>query len=294
MDNLTPLLPEEKPSVKALVLSAAVHLLLIGALFLGVQWKSQAPSSVAVEVWRSAPSPGPVAKPEPAPEPPPPPPPPKAEPKPEPKPAPKVEPTPPAKPDIAIKDDKKKQKEEPKKPEPKKEEPKKPEPRKEEPKKPEPKKEEPKKPEPEHRPSFDDELKRELKQTQQQARSQQIAQDHRAGVDAELKQLGQARGEQAALARNRGLADYAAKIRGKIKGNIVLPSSIKGNPEAVFKVTQLPSGEIIEVKIGKSSGNKLLDDAIERAINKSSPLPLPDQPGLFSRELEVKYKPFDE
>ena len=57
MDNLAPLTPEEKPNVTALVLAAAVHLLLLGALFFGVQWKSQSPSSVAVEVWRGAPAP---------------------------------------------------------------------------------------------------------------------------------------------------------------------------------------------------------------------------------------------
>ena len=68
----------------------------------------------------------------------------------------------------------------------------------------------------------------------------------------------------------------------------------QGNPEAVFKVTQLPSGEVLSVKLSKSSGNRPLDEAIERAILKSSPLPKPDQPGLFQRELELKYKPLDE
>ena len=276
VEFVSPLPQPEKSNTLAWILSAMVHLLLIAALFFGVQWKSKAPSSVAVEVWRSAPAPtpSPVVKPEPAPEPPPPP-------KVEAKPAPKTEPTPVAKPDIALKDEKKPKKEEPKKAEPPKEDPK---------KKPEPKKEEPKKPEPERRPSFEDELKRDLKQTQQQ----KAAQDQRARAEAELNQMGQLRAEQASASRNRGLADYASKIRGKIKGNIVLPPSIQGNPEAIFEVTQLPSGEVIGFKIRKSSGNKLLDDAIERAINKSSPLPKPDDPALFQRVLELKYRPFDE
>lgn len=284
VEFVAPLPPPEKSNTTALIMSAAVHLALIGALFFGVQWKSTAPASVAVEVWRAgpAPLPAPVVKPELAPEPPPPP---KPEPKPEPKPQPKVEPTPTVKPDIALKDEKKPKKEEPKKPEPKKEEP-----RKEEPKKPEPKKPEPKKPEPERRPNFDDELKREQNQLQQQKASQ----DQRARAAAEASQVGQLRAEQASAARNRGLADYASKIRGKIKGNIVLPSSIQGNPEAIFEVTQLPSGEILSVKLRRSSGNAGLDAAIERAVLKSSPLPKPDDPGLFQRVLELKYKPFDE
>ncbi len=284
MNDLSPLTPEEKPSTAALVLSAAVHLLLVGALFLGVQWKSQAPSSVAVEVWRSAPAPVAVAKPEPVPEPPP-----KPEPKPEPKPVPKVEPTPPVKPDIAIKDEKKK-KEEPKKPEPKKEESKKPEPKKEE-----PKKEEPKKPEPKREVSdFQKQLEQELKDAQRQKAAAQEARDQHARADAELRQLGQMRAEQAALGRSRALADYTAKIAQKIRGYIVLPNNIQGNPEAIFDVTQLPSGEVLSVKIRKSSGNRALDEAIERAILKSSPLPKPDDPKLFERELKIPYRPKDE
>ncbi len=278
MDDLSPLTPEEKPNATALMLSAAVHLLLVGALFLGVQWKSQAPSSVAVEVWRSAPAPVAVAKPEPVPEPPP-----KPEPKLEPKPVPKVEPTPPVKPDIAIKEEKKK--EEPKKPEPKKEEQKKPEPKKEEPKKPEPKREVS---------DFQKQLEQELKDAQRQKAAAQEARDQHARADAELRQLGQMRAEQAALGRSRALADYTAKIAQKIRGYIVLPNNIQGNPEAIFDVTQLPSGEVLSVKVRKSSGNRALDEAIERAILKSSPLPKPDDPKLFERELKIPYRPKDE
>ncbi len=283
MDDLSPLTPEEKPSTKALVLSALVHLLLVGALFFGVQWKSQAPSSVAVEVWRSASAPVAVVKPEPVPEPPP-----KPEPKPEPKPVPKVEPTPPVKPDIAIKEEKKK--EEPKKPEPKKEEPK-----KEEPKKPEPKKEEPKKPEPKREVSdLQKQLEQELKDAQRQKADAQAARERHDLAEAEIRQLGQMRADQAALGRSRALADYTAKIAGKIRGYIVLPANIQGNPEAIFDVTQLPSGEVLSVKVRKSSGNRALDEAIERAILKSSPLPKPDDPKLFERELKIPYRPKDE
>ena len=67
MNSLSPLPPKEKTSVRALVLSVLVHVALVGALFLGVQWKSQVPSSVAVEVWRGAPTPVAVSKPEPPP-----------------------------------------------------------------------------------------------------------------------------------------------------------------------------------------------------------------------------------
>jgi colicin import membrane protein len=218
---------------------------------------------------------------------------PRPEPKPQPKAEPKPEPPPPKKPDIAIKEEKKPPKPEPKKPEPepKKSEPKpepKPEPKKPEPKpepRPEPKKPEPKpevKPEPKA-PDFSEMLKREAAERSPRPNNSQ-----------QMNKMAAAEAEQRAAAGKKGLQDYAAKIRQQIKKNISQPPNIQGNPEAIFEVNQLPTGDVLEVKLKRSSGNASLDAAIERAILKSSPLPKPDDPALFQRTLEIKYKPFEE
>ena len=131
-------------------------------------------------------------------------PPPKIEPKPEPRPEPK--PAPPAKPDIALKEQEK--------PKPK------PEP------KPVPKAEPKPKPN-----KVDPMLDRELKDLEAQRRKQMAAR--------ELEQL---KSDQAAVARSKATAEYIGKIKGKIKGNIVLPPDIRGNPEAIFDVVQ-PAAE---------------------------------------------------
>jgi colicin import membrane protein len=86
-------------------------------------------------------------------------------------------------------------------------------------------------------------------------------------------------------------AGYVDKIRTKIKMNVVLPPDIKGNPEAIFDVIQLPTGEVLSARLTKSSGHKAYDEAVERAILKSSPLPKPDRPEQFQRELQLKFKP---
>ena len=98
----------------------------------------------------------------------------------------------------------------------------------------------------------------------------------------------------AAAARERALATWVDKIRAKIRGNIRLPGDMSGNPEALFDVTQLPTGEVISIRLRKSSGHKGYDDAVERAILKSSPLPKPDQPNLFERQLELRFRPQDQ
>jgi len=128
-----------------------------------------------------------------------------------------------------------------------------------------------------------------LKQLEQEFK-QVTARKEAAAADKELSQI---KAAQAASARNKAIADYIGKIRGKIKGNIVLPPEIKGNPEAVFEVVQLPGGEILSAKLKKSSGHAGYDNAVERAILKSSPLPRPDSGELFHRELELKFRPME-
>ena len=63
---------------------------------------------------------------------------------------------------------------------------------------------------------------------------------------------------------------------------MVLPPDMQGNPEAIFDVVQLPTGEIIDVQLGKSSGVRAYDEAVQRAILKSSPLPRPDRRRCFA------------
>ncbi len=181
------------------------------------------------------------------------------EPPPEPKPQPEPA-KPPSKPDIAIKE-----KEKPKPPP-------KPQP------KPEPKAE----PKPRVDP-FQEQLKRETEQLTQRKQADSAAQEYAKTQTA-----------QASAARNKAMADYLGRIRGKIRGNIVVPPEIKGNPEAVFEVTQLPSGEIVTVRLKRSSGHAALDAAIERAILKSNPLPKPQPADLFERSLELRFRPLDD
>lgn len=97
----------------------------------------------------------------------------------------------------------------------------------------------------------------------------------------------------AASARFRGIAAWVDKVRNKIRGNIVLPPDMKGNPEALFLVTQLPTGEVLQARLVISSGHAAYDESVLRAILKSSPLPKPDSPGLFERELKLTFRPKD-
>jgi len=83
-------------------------------------------------------------------------------------------------------------------------------------------------------------------------------------------------------------ARYLDWIQSKVRGNIVVPPGVQGNPEAVFAIDQLPDGTVVNVRLVQSSGNPALDAAIERAIRRSSPLPLPEDKRLFERTLTLR------
>lgn len=247
---------------KAGVLALLVHVLFLGLMVFSVSWQNQAPSGVQVELWSEVPAPAKVApapprKPEPKPTP-------KPEPKPEPKPKPappepKPEPKP-VKADIELKakeEEKKKRREEELKQQKEKQ------------------KQEEDKRKQEH--------EKKLQQEKQEALRQQQAQ-----LEAE-----NARKAEAATAGQRLLDDYRGRIQAKIKRFIILPPDLAGNPQAEFDVTLMPTGDVLQLKLTRSSGSAAYDSAVERAVYKAQPLPLPPDPGQFGkfRELHLKFKP---
>lgn len=137
----------------------------------------------------------------------------------------------------------------------------------------------------------EDPFRKQLEQEIKQATAQRRSMDYSNDAARELASLQKAA---ASAATAKAMGDYISRIRGRIRSNIVLPQDIKGNPEAIFDVTQFPSGEILDVKLKKSSGHAGYDAAVERAIRKSSPLPKPDRSDLFSRELELKFHPLED
>jgi len=96
-------------------------------------------------------------------------------------------------------------------------------------------------------------------------------------------------------ATGREVDEYISKISGKVKRNIVMPPEVADNARAEFLVTLLPGGRVMDVKLKKSSGNTAYDNAVERAIRKSDPLPLPPDAGLFNRfrELRLGFQPVE-
>ena len=244
----------------AAILAVAVHLAFVVFLIVSVNWQNHEADPVSVELYapptEAAPAPQP---PKPEPEPPKPAPePPKPPPEP-PKPAPKAEPPPPTKAEIALKE----------------------------------KQEKERKKEQADRERKEKERVDAEKKKVEEKRLAEVRERQAREADALKAQAQREQATVADAAKARANADYIRRIQAKVKGNVVVPPEIAGNPEAIFDVVQLPTGEIIDAQLRKSSGNRAYDEAVQRAIIKASPLPRPDSPDLFQRNLTLKFRPLD-
>ena len=107
--------------------------------------------------------------------------------------------------------------------------------------------------------------------------------------DEALKKLAQSQ----AAAQATQVDEYKRRIAERIKRFIIEPPSLQGNPEVEFDVIVLPGGEVLDVKTRKASGQAPWDNAVERAIRRAQPLPLPPDPALMRefRELNLRFRP---
>jgi colicin import membrane protein len=261
----------------ALALAIAVNLVFLAVLIVSVSWQNRKPEPVTAELY-APPAKAVVAEP-----PPPPPPPPKTEPPPEPKvepkPPPPVEQPDPRQAEIAQKAKAEALRKEKERTEQQRKEA------------------EAKTKEEKRQADLRDRQQREVAAMRAQAERETQSRTQ-AEREAQLRALAERESRDRAQqgvadSRNRSQADWMDKIRAKVKNNVIEPPDLPGNPEAIFEVVLLPTGEVIDVQLRKSSGVRAYDDAVSRAILKSSPLPRPDRPEVFARMLRLQVRPRD-
>jgi len=247
----------ESPNEKAIsgALALVMHALFFAMLVFSVNWQKREPVAMVAELWSSLPSPKSELPPlqPPKVEPEPP----KPQPKVEVKPAPRVEPKPEPKADINLRERKEKE-----------------------------------------RKAQEQQLAEKRKrQEQEKAEAFKLQQAKEAG---EAKRLAQEQADalkklakDQAAAHAREVEKYKRAIAERIRRFIVEPPNLQGNPEVELDIIVLPGGEILDVRTRKGSGQTPWDNAVERAIRRAQPLPLPPDPALMKefRELNLKFRP---
>ncbi len=130
-----------------------------------------------------------------------------------------------------------------------------------------------------------------------QAKSKKAIEEQKAldkAREAEMRRITGAIGTSGEAAKStapRMDSGYVASLVNKIRRNIVYTGNtdLPGDPRAIYRIEQLPTGDIISVKKIKSSGVPEYDRAVENAINASSPLPK-KRDGSVERTIEPEFR----
>ncbi len=141
-------------------------------------------------------------------------------------------------------------------------------------------------------------LRAEAERKRQEDLERQRAENERLRREAEAAEI-RRRQQQEIEAEERRLqamqADDMARwvfaLQQAIARNFVPPASSPVDLECVVDVRQLAGGTVADVRIGRCNGDDAVRRAIEAAVFKASPLPSPDNPRIFERDLRITFKP---
>jgi colicin import membrane protein len=281
--------PQQPPGMRSgLVLAILAHVLLILALAWSVNWKASEPEGVVAELWSALPQ---TAAPRPTP-PDPRPAPPVVEPKPAP-PVVKPEPAPPPRVDAQIAIERAAREQARREEAERVEAARAADLRKRE----DAKREEAKRAEAKR---LEAERQRAAEQAEQKKLAEQARKDEarqaairEANMRRMMSQAGTSDDPAAAgnAARTSGpSATYAGRIKARVRPNIVLTSTISGNPTATVEVKVAPDGTIVGRKLVTSSGSPMWDETVLRAIDKTEVLPK-DVDGRVPPTIVIAFRP---
>jgi colicin import membrane protein len=87
------------------------------------------------------------------------------------------------------------------------------------------------------------------------------------------------------------LDSYIFAIQRRIQQAWVPPASAIPGLKCVVQVRQVPGGQVVGVTITSCNGDAAVQRSIEAAVYRASPLPEPDNPTLFDRNLRIVFEP---
>ena len=91
--------------------------------------------------------------------------------------------------------------------------------------------------------------------------------------------------------RSGALSRYMYALMLKIENNWIQPIGAGKGLSCTVDVRQLPGGEVVSVSVTVCNGDESVRRSIEAAVYKASPLPNPEDPSLFERNLRFIFEP---
>ncbi len=110
---------------------------------------------------------------------------------------------------------------------------------------------------------------------------------------ADLQQSVEA--EEKAMAARSGpaMASWVDLVKARIQHAWIRPPSAREGIDCIVDVTQVPGGQVVNVKVGACNGDAAVIQSIQDATYRASPLPAPADPTLFERDFQLEFKPTD-
>ena len=131
----------------------------------------------------------------------------------------------------------------------------------------------------------------EIKRQEDIRRQREENERQRLALEAQQRQEALAAEEAEAAARNSPeMSAYIAAIQSKIQRNWIRPATAPDDLRCSVRVRQLPSGEVLSAQVISCNGNAAVVRSVEAAVQKASPLPLPSNPLLFSRDMRLNFR----
>ena len=138
----------------------------------------------------------------------------------------------------------------------------------------------------------------EAERKRQEDLERQRAENERLRREAEEAEIRRRQQQEIQAEENRLLAMQADDLgrwvyalQQAISRNFVPPASAPIDLECVVDVRLLAGGTVANVSIGRCNGDDAVRRAVEAAVYKASPLPEPDNPRVFQRDLRFIFKP---
>jgi colicin import membrane protein len=139
----------------------------------------------------------------------------------------------------------------------------------------------------------EEQARREAAEAAAKAKAAAAAKLQAAASQADLQRSIDAEERLDAARASGAMSSWVAQITARIQRAWIRPPSARSGLECTLYLTQVPGGEITNVRLGACNGDDAVKQSVLDAAYRASPLPAPSDPSLFERNLEVTFRPTD-
>lgn len=116
-------------------------------------------------------------------------------------------------------------------------------------------------------------------------------------VEEQQRSMDKALADEQQASKNAAITnDVVSQIQAKIYEAWRYPPSARPEMEVIVRISLVPTGEVIQVTLEKSSGNQALDRSVLAAVKRAQPLPVPKDSRLFEQQFRnfvMSFRPED-